>query len=356
MVFSDLTYKYYFTKNAQEAAAYKYLFDQRQQQVAGVGQVNSASSSNSSKCCCVVDSGYSFSHVVPTINGKMIATSVRRLNVGGKLLTNHLKEIVSYRQWNMMSETFLMNDVKEKLSYVSSNFTRELENASKVRERDHVFARNYILPDFVTRFVGEVEEVAGNSAARAVVLPSDEEEQMEIDLQENQQLNDSSDDGDDDDDSDDEMDLEKEEREKNFQRLLEKKRLQEEERGRQVLRIGVERFTVPEVLFTPTDVGVNQGGISETIVDSIMACEICCRSEMFGNIVLIGGNVAMPGFKERVELEVRERAPVEYDVKVVLGGGVEGCGTYAYEGGKLWYLNEREDIGKSFCERDMYLQ
>lgn len=26
------------------------------------------------------------------------------MNVGGKLLTNYLKEVVSYRQWNMMDE------------------------------------------------------------------------------------------------------------------------------------------------------------------------------------------------------------------------------------------------------------
>lgn len=32
------------------------------------------------------------------------APQALRLNVGGKLLTNYLKEIVSYRQWNMMDE------------------------------------------------------------------------------------------------------------------------------------------------------------------------------------------------------------------------------------------------------------
>ena len=36
---------------------------------------------------------------------------MRRLNIGGKLLTNYLKELVSYRQWNMMDEYLLMNQV-----------------------------------------------------------------------------------------------------------------------------------------------------------------------------------------------------------------------------------------------------
>lgn len=36
---------------------------------------------------------------------------MKRLNIGGKLLTNYLKELVSYRQWNMMDEFLLMNQV-----------------------------------------------------------------------------------------------------------------------------------------------------------------------------------------------------------------------------------------------------
>ena len=39
--------------------------------------------------------------------------------MGGKALTNYLKEAVSYRQYNMMDDTFLVNQVKERLCYVS---------------------------------------------------------------------------------------------------------------------------------------------------------------------------------------------------------------------------------------------
>jgi hypothetical protein len=35
----------------------------------------------------------------------------KRVNVGGKLLTNYLKEIISYRQLNMMDEFKLMDQV-----------------------------------------------------------------------------------------------------------------------------------------------------------------------------------------------------------------------------------------------------
>ena len=77
-------------------------------------------------CCLVVDCGFSFTHVVPFVHGRrvndagmflkffifivtsviknkrkgklILISSVRRIDVGGKLLTNHLKEIISYRQ------------------------------------------------------------------------------------------------------------------------------------------------------------------------------------------------------------------------------------------------------------------
>lgn len=50
-----------------------------------------------------------------------------RIDAGGKLLTNHLKELVSFRQWNMMEETHIMNDVKEKCCFVSTQFAADLE-------------------------------------------------------------------------------------------------------------------------------------------------------------------------------------------------------------------------------------
>uniref|UniRef100_A0A1A8I666 ARP6 actin-related protein 6 homolog n=1 Tax=Nothobranchius kuhntae TaxID=321403 RepID=A0A1A8I666_NOTKU len=48
-------------------------------------------------CCLVVDSGFSFTHIVPYCRSKKLKEGIRRINVGGKLLTNHLKEIISYR-------------------------------------------------------------------------------------------------------------------------------------------------------------------------------------------------------------------------------------------------------------------
>ena len=48
--------------------------------------------------CVIVESGHSFTHIVPYWRGKKLSDAVLRLNVGGQLLSNYLKELVSYRQ------------------------------------------------------------------------------------------------------------------------------------------------------------------------------------------------------------------------------------------------------------------
>lgn len=41
----------------------------------------------------------------------------------------------------------------------------------------------------------------------------------------------------------------------------------------QVLTMNNERFTVPEILFNPSDIGMDQAGIPEAIVDAISSCD-----------------------------------------------------------------------------------
>ncbi|KAL1517511.1 hypothetical protein ABEB36_001266 [Hypothenemus hampei] len=102
---------------------------------------------NKRHACVIVDSGYSFTHIIPYINGSKFVRAIRRLNVGGKLLTNHLKDIISYRQYNVMEETYVINQVKEDTCYVSEDVKKELLEAAKPLSRNSI-VRNYVLPDF----------------------------------------------------------------------------------------------------------------------------------------------------------------------------------------------------------------
>merc|ERR1719481_1553078 len=96
------------------------------------------------KCCLVIESGYSFTHIVPYVLGRRIRSSVKRIDAGGKLLTNHLKDIISYRQLHVLDETFVMNACKEDCCYVTTDFNADIA-AAKARGNNQV-ARDYVLP------------------------------------------------------------------------------------------------------------------------------------------------------------------------------------------------------------------
>ena len=68
----------------------------------------------------------------------------------------------------------------------------------------------------------------------------------------------------------------------------------------QILIMNNERFTAPEILFHPSDIGLQQGGLAEAIVDSIESCEEDMRDLMYKNILIVGGNANLPGLKQRL--------------------------------------------------------
>lgn len=330
-------------------------------------------------CCCVIDSGYSFTHVVPTHRGGAMSKAIRRLDIGGKVLTNLLKEAVTYRQWNMMDEYHIVNDAKEQLSFVSDKFDSEMKLAHVTRKGLRWFDREYLLPDFVSSTRGSVRLPAPLQREREMEemkklelerKEKEEEEHKDSDVDDHdgndQQIEDEGADTAEDmhvddtsankkknldskrqkkktkkrskkrkhntkqsDDDDDEVDMsggedsDEESEEQRLKRLKamrdeERKRREREERERQALAMSVERFAIPEVLFRPSDIGMNCGGIVEAIVESINACDKIYRAAMYNNVLLVGGNATIPGFRERVESELRKLAPANYPVRVYL--------------------------------------
>lgn len=77
-----------------------------------------------------------------------------RLNVGGKLLTNYLKEIISFRHYDIMEEFFLADQIKKSCFFVSSNFNDDIE-ISKGKKPGNL-SIDYVLPDYSTNKQGFV--------------------------------------------------------------------------------------------------------------------------------------------------------------------------------------------------------
>jgi len=105
----------------------------------------------------VLDAGFSAAHCVPVFGGGMVNFGVKRLNIGGKVLTNHLKQVISYRAYNVMDETHLINDVKERLCYVSLDFGNELA-LTRFKGKKNTLRREFVLPDYVSHFRGRIRD------------------------------------------------------------------------------------------------------------------------------------------------------------------------------------------------------
>ena len=99
----------------------------------------------------VVDSGFSFTYAVPIFWGVPIKHAATRIDIGGKLLTNLLNEIISYKEYNLTGETLLVNDIKEQLWYVSLEFDSDLQ---KCRDKVNDILKEYVLPDYNVTYKG----------------------------------------------------------------------------------------------------------------------------------------------------------------------------------------------------------
>ncbi|KAK1888214.1 Actin-related protein 6 [Dissostichus eleginoides] len=193
------------------------------------------SSRPSELCCLLVDGGFSFTHIIPYCRSKKMKEGIRRVNVGGKLLTNHLKEIISYRQLHVMDETHVINQVKEDVCYVSQQFFKDME-ISQMKGEENTVVRDYVLPDF-----SSIKKASARHRH-----PGD--------------------------------------------------------------------------------------GIPEAIVHSIQSLPEEMHAHFFQNIVLTGGNILFPGFRERLEAELRALAPAHLPVSVLQP---DNPICYPWEGGKL---------------------
>lgn len=82
------------------------------------------------------------------------------------------------------------------------------------------------------------------------------------------------------------------------------------------MTLGSERFSIPEILFTPSDIGSRQPGIAEAVMQSLSVLPPALQATLLSNILVVGGNARMKGFVRRVQDELRMLAPVEYEVRV----------------------------------------
>ncbi|XP_061395015.1 actin-related protein 6 [Musca vetustissima] len=262
-----------------ELAAYNYCADS--------GEETSMQALN----CIVVDVGYSFTHVVPFVRGKRVLKGIRRIEVGGKALTNHMKEIISYRHINLMDESYVVNQIKEDVCFVSQNFADDMRVHSDPKKRAEITVE-YMLPDFTTVKRGYIRKGSGGGGGQPT---------------------------------------------------------EDEDCDQQSMRLCNERFTVPELLFNPSDVGIQQVGIPEAVIDALKDCPAYAHHELLRNILVIGGSSLFPGFVPRLKSEIRALAPDDLEVSLIFPDDPISYGWY---GGKE--MASSDGFKETLLTRDEY--
>lgn len=103
-----------------------------------------------------------------------------------------------------------------------------------------------------------------------------------------------------------------------------------------------ERFAVPELLFYPCDIGLQQAGLSEATAQAMQHLNIAQMGESIQQIVLTGGNVKFPNFKQRYEDTLRPLIPDIFDFEVVQPAQPD---LYAWQSARkyLWDLRQQDN-------------
>ncbi|BAM82803.1 probable actin-related protein Arp6 [Cyanidioschyzon merolae strain 10D] len=223
----------------------------------------------------VIDSGHSFTHVVPVFGGQLLNYAVRRLDVGGRLLNNYLKELISYRSWNLMKESFLVQRLKERVCYVCADLERELQRSRLHSEETRI---RYLLPNETDRGEFRYGRVLAPEHTSITTTAAIDKEDADADgADETATLG-------------------------------------------SVLTLTNEHFLAPESLFAPQDtIQIPQAGIPEVVLQSLERIPKALWPALLQHVVLIGGNVRLRGFAARFQQELRSLLPAWTPVQVWIG-------------------------------------
>ncbi|KAI3996159.1 hypothetical protein MKX01_002443 [Papaver californicum] len=84
-----------------------------------------------------------------------------------------------------------------------------------------------------------------------------------------------------------------------------------------IITTGAGRFRCPEIMFDPSKIGVESGGIHQIVHKSINRCDMDIRRDMYANVVLSGGNTLIPGLAEQLAKELCSLSPSAVRVRVI---------------------------------------
>jgi centractin len=92
-----------------------------------------------------------------------------------------------------------------------------------------------------------------------------------------------------------------------------------------ILEIGDERRLAPEILFNPLIREYEYPGIQEILAESINKTNVDLKLQLYGSILLSGGNTNIKGMKERIYKEIKKLAPKKAKIRLHTPSNPENC-------------------------------
>ena len=247
----------------------------------------------------VVDSGFSSTTIVPIFDDFPIYNAIKRVEIGGKLLSNYLKDcLVNTIDLDLRKEFYLTNLLKEESCFLSKDFLLDM----KMSKMTNDYKKNFILPEYRNK------------------------------------------------------------PESFFKNMQPEKYM---------ISLNNLRFVVPELIFNPNIIGIEEGGLHEGIIQSINECHLDYKNLLYENIITYGGNTKFMGFNERLFNELN--CTIDHDfiknVKIYSQEKIKNSNEYiepVIEGMKLFARNstliqdlaitkkEYEDIGFNIVWKTCY--
>lgn len=128
------------------------------------------------------------------------------------------------------------------------------------------------------------------------------------------------------------------------------------------IALGAEAFRSPEILFQPQLQERDEIGIHELSYNCVMKCDPDIRKELYGSIVLTGGNTMFPHIRDRVTKDIRALAPSNIDTLVEAPPGrrhlawLGGAMLSTLLAGEMWIKRrEFDSSGPTIVHRKCFL-
>lgn len=205
---------------------------------------------------CVLDSGHGLTSVIPICEGFAISHAITRMDIAGDSVTKYFRSLL------------------RKTGYCFDS-SSELETVRKIKESQC-----------------EIQIINGRNKSKVSSLVTSSDKNNNSLFRNNSDLMIMASDLDD-------------ENNNTSSSTLPKYKLPD---GTEIT-IGSSRFRAPEVLFNPSLIGKEYGGIQQCILDSINLADLDLRKDLYRTIVLSGGTTNTKNFGRRLVAEIQSKVP-----------------------------------------------